>query len=159
MRECLSLKTLTLSILTVAPSVVDLPTTPWDFKLQRRQHQSVLDANCEVLLSAPQALQFVELVWLHVGPYEPEVLSDLESLSDSWVRIDDALSGMPHLEGVMGIVTSEDNFGQFISEIERSEEKRIGASANDAPLYELLTRVLPRVYAAGLLESCSLSGV
>ena len=96
---------------------------------------------------------------MHVGSYEPGTLSNLESLSDSWARIDDALSRMPRLESVAGIVNSREDFSQFIDDIERMDDQRTSASVRDAPLYGLLSRVLPRVHAAGLLESCSLSGV
>ena len=158
MRECSSLETLTLSIITVAPGVADLPTTLSD-SWQERRHKTILDANCEVLLSAPQALRFVVFIWVHVGPYEPGTLSNLESLSDSWARIDDALSRMPCLENVAGIVNSINDFDLFIGDLERIDDEKMSASAEDAPLYGLLSRVLPRVHAAGLLESCSLSGV
>ena len=84
LKECTQLETLRLNFITYV-HIPDHAET-----LLHAAYNDVLNANVEIILSAPSQLQTIILTWFHSGGLDAQTVHALRNLP-AWSRLDDAI--------------------------------------------------------------------
>ena len=98
LKECTQLETLRFNFITYV-HIPDHAET-----LLHAAYNDVLNANVEIILSAPSQLQTIILTWFHSGGLDARTVHALRNLP-AWSRLDDAIRRLRHLASVTCVIS------------------------------------------------------
>lgn len=126
----------------------------------RAAYNDVLDANVELVLSAPPQLHTVIITFFHVGTWDAQTVTAVRGLS-AWSRLDDALLRLGHLESVVCIISKDGALDveeqidhlRSLPETSRPSYQMLPSSESSEDEYPgILVNGLPRATSAGLIR-------
>ena len=123
-------------------------------------YNDVLDANAEIIRSAPSQLQTIILTWFHSGVLDAPTVDALRKLT-AWSRLDDAIRQLRQLASVTCVI-SPDGDWDIETQIELLRDLPMTSCTSDRPVVSIarsedeqariLVAGLPAASAAGVLH-------
>ncbi|RPD53267.1 hypothetical protein L227DRAFT_617111 [Lentinus tigrinus ALCF2SS1-6] len=163
LKDCTQLEILRLNFLTMS----DVSDRLGIATALRAAYNDVLDANVELVLSAPPQLRSIIITCSHFGELDEETVKLIEQLP-AWRRLDDALLRLRHLKSVVCVTSKDGDLDaetqinllllQNLPETPASSPQLIAPSVSSKDEYaRILATGLPSASSAGLVQIITIS--
>ncbi|RPD58643.1 hypothetical protein L226DRAFT_561658 [Lentinus tigrinus ALCF2SS1-7] len=165
LKDCTQLEILRLNILMI--SDVSEYYVEVAVALQAVACNDILDANVELVLSAPPQLRSITITFSHFGDLDEETVNAIGQLP-AWRRLDDALLRLRHLENVVCIISQDGDLDEEtqinllllhdLPETPNPSPQLIAPSVSSDDEYaRILATGLPSASSAGLVQIIRIS--